>query len=169
MAYSFIQTAPKSPLSPAVRKVWYAGLLLVFLLAGSAAGLRFYSAKQQAAIANSREVQRGLQIQLEQLQHQQISFKSEKLLRERVYTGNQLIVDRIADLLDLIPDDTVLQRFESDGATLLYSGKCADFKALKRELSRAFSGQYRMVKSHGVPDNALTAFTLRFATPGEQQ
>lgn len=169
MAYSFIDAAPKSPFSPTVRRVWYTGLVLVFLVAGGAAALHFYSANQQASIAQSREVQHGLRTQLEQLQRQQHDFRSDKQLRERVYTGNQLIVDRIADLLDLIPDDTVLSRFESDGASLLYAGSCSDYKALKRELSRAFSGQYRLVKSQSESRDDRTRFSLRFTTPGERQ
>jgi len=169
MAYSFTDPVTRSPFSPAVRKIWYAGLALTAIVLAVSAGLHFYSAEQKALAQKERELQKTLAVQVDQLQDQQAHFGSEKTLRQQTYTGNQLMADHIYDLLDLVPDNTTLQRFEMTGLTLLYEGESLDFDTLKQSLLRAFSGQYRLADVEQTGSGEKTHFILRFVAEGEHQ
>ena len=167
MPYSFIEPVSKSPFSPAVRKVWYAVALLLGLVLSLAAFLHYKAAEQRKLASQERLTQESLGVQVEQMRQQQASFEREKMIRQATFTANQLFADRVYDLLDLVPDDATLERFDMNASSLLYEGNCKHFEALKRDLERALSGQYRLVASDHATLKGQTHFTLRFAENGD--
>ena len=163
MPYSFIEPVYRSPFSQAVRKAWYAVAALLALMLSLAAFLHFKSGELKKMALQELLTQESLGVQVEQMREQQHWFEREKMLRQETYTANQLVADRVADLLDLIPDDATLERFDMNASSVRYEGTCKHADAVKTELVRAFSGQYRLVES------AVTGphFRLLFAVNGD--
>jgi Tfp pilus assembly protein PilN len=169
MSYSFIDTRPKSPISSGVRKVWFAGAFLLILLIAAYVILHMYSRDERKGLAQKRTVQETIGLQIEQLKEQMAQYEVEKRLRQQTYTANQLQADQLADLLDLIPDDTTLSRFELDGVSVFFEGVCRDFDTLKTDLTRALSGQYLLSESRQSVADGQRHFTMRFKQIGAGQ
>jgi hypothetical protein len=169
MDYSFIDQVSRSPVSEAVRRVWIGGPLLVALLLAAAAVLHLYNNELRAAVVKENKVQETIALQTAQLQQQQAQFELKQGLRQRSSAEDQLLADQLYDLLDLVPDDATLSRFEYDGSSLLYAGVCSDFDALKTGLQRALSGRYRLMESSHAAEGEAVRFTLRFSAKGAVQ
>lgn len=169
MPYSFIAPVSKSPFSPAVRRIWYGGAVLTVSVLAAAAFLHFKSGEQRSGALREAQMQESLRVQVEQLRGQQSLFTHEKRFRQQTDTANQLVAEHVSDLLDLIPGDATLERFDMDASTLLFEGECRRFEALRTDLVRALSGQYRLAESVRTPGGGKTHFILRFAANGGTQ
>ena len=167
MAYNFIESASKTPFSPGVRRVWYVGAALLAVVLAFAAVLHVNSAEQRKLVAQEHAAQETLKVQVEQLVQQQSQFESSRSLRQQNDTANQLLTDQLSDLLDLVPDDATLERFEMNATALLYEGECLRFEKLQTDLGRALSGQFRLAESLHSPSNGQTHFILRFTAERE--
>jgi hypothetical protein len=166
MPYSFIEPVSKSPFSPWVRRVWFGGTLLLAVVLALSFFLHFKSGEQRSIALQERQARESLRVQVEQLQQQQTQFEREKVLRQQIDTANQLLADRLSDLLDLVPGDATLERFEMNSTSVLYAGECRRFKTLKADLLRAFSGQFRLAESVPASARGRTHFILRFTADG---
>ena len=169
MPYSFIAPVSKSPFLPAVRRVWYAGTFLLASVLGLAGVLHFKSGELRVQALREAQTQESLRVQVEQLRRQQTLFGYEKMFRQQTDTANQLVAERVSDLLDLIPADATLERFVLDDGGLLYEGECRRFDTLSTELVRALSGQFRPVESVHGSAGGKTHFVLRFVANGASQ
>lgn len=166
MAYSFIETPPKSPLTSSVKKVWIGGMVLLVLCAVGALLIHLSSKDIQDSIAEAQRMQETLRLQSDQLRRRQAQFEANRLIVQQVATSNQLFAEQVFDLLDLIPDDTTLTRFRIDDTAVVYEGVCRDYQALLRGLKRALGGQYRLIEARHTPDGGRVRFTLKFASNG---
>lgn len=166
MAYSFIETPSKTPLTSGVKKVWFGGIILLALSVAAALFIHMYNLDTQVSIAEEKRMQKTLLLQSEQLARRQAQFETDRLFQLQASTFNQLFADQVFDLLDLIPDDATLTRVQIDDRGLIYEGVCRDYKALRTGLERAFSGQYRLVEARQEPDEGLVRFTLKFGPNG---
>ncbi|GEM_PF-6788984 len=151
MPYSFIEPRPKKLFSPAVRRVWTATVLLLAATAAGAYWLHLDNARQRAALAELLEETESVRVQIGQLDRQLETMRERKEEVERIDTGNELLAERVKDLLDLVPDDTVLDRFELGERTLGFSGTTGDFRKLSRRFSEALKGEYLLQKSEHAP------------------
>lgn len=166
MAYSFMETPSKSPLTPGVKKVWLGGVILLGLCAAAALFIHLSNRDTEASIAQAKRMQETLVVQSDQLTRRQAQFEADRLFEQRSTTSNQLFADQVFDLLDLVPDDATLTRVQIDDTGLIYEGACRDYKALLSGLERAFSGQYRLVEARQEPDEGRVRFTLKFKSNG---
>lgn len=166
MAYSFMETPSKSPLTPGVKKVWLGGVILLGLCTVGALLIHLSNKDIQDSIAEAKRMQETLRLQSDQLRRRQAEFEANRLIVQQVATSNQLFADQVFDLLDLVPDDATLTRVQIDDTGLIYEGACRDYKALLSGLERAFSGQYRLVEARQEPDEGRVRFTLKFKSNG---
>jgi hypothetical protein len=169
MDYSFIDQVSRNPFSAAVRRVWIGGALLVALLLAAAAVLYLYNKELRSAVVKETKTQEMIALQTDQLRQQQAQFELKRGVRQRSSAEDQLLADQLYDLLDLVPDDATLSRFEYDGSSMLYAGVCSDFNALKEGLQRALSGRYRLMDASHAAEGNVVRFTLRFSAKGEVQ
>jgi hypothetical protein len=167
MDYSFIDQVSRNPFSAVVRRVWIGGTLLVALLLAAAAVLHLYNEEQRSAVVKETKTQETIALQTAQLRQQQAQFELKRGLWQQNAAADQLLADQLYDLLDLVPDDATLSRFEYDGSSMLYAGVCSDFNALKEGLQRALSGRYRLMDESHAAEGGATRFTLRFSAKGE--
>jgi hypothetical protein len=147
--------------------VWYAVTVMLLIIFALAAFFYMKSGELQQTAMREALAQESLGVQVEQMLRQQEAFEKEKMQRQGTYTANQLFADRVYDLLDLIPDDAILERFDLDASSLYFEGSCKKFEALKTDMVRALSGAYRLVDTVAVPSGGQTHFKLRFALNGD--
>ena len=167
MAYNFIDAVSKTPFSGAVRKVWYGGAFLLALLLAASAVVHSMSGGAREALAKEKTVQETLVLQSDQLTRQQAQFEFGKVLRQQTRTANVLMADQLFDLLDLVPDDATLERFEFNETSVIFAGVCRRFDAMRTDMSRALSGQYRIAETTQTAQKGQTRFMLRFTANGE--
>ena len=169
MRYSFIETAPKSPFSVPVRRIWIGGTLLVLLLLVVSALLHGYNGRMREELRGEKRTQETLRLQTAQLERQQAELEQQRSERWRITAADQLLADQIFDLLSLIPDDTTLTLFEFDGETILFEGVCRRFEPLHSGLERALAGRYTLLNDTHEMARGETRFSLRFGTKKEAQ
>lgn len=166
MAYSFIPTPEKSPLSAGVKRVWvWAGVFAAVMLT-AAAGFYLHNKEIRKTVEMEQSRAHTLALQIRQIEQQYAQYQSDQSRAQKNSTSNQLLADQTADLLELIPDDTLLSEFESNETALLYVGTTQDFEVLQTSLQRAFSGQYELIEIAAATEGNVTMFRLRFAVNG---
>jgi len=163
MQYSFIDYAPKSPFSAAVKRVWIGGLLSVGLLLAASFILHLYNGELRAEAEREQKTQETIELQTGQLQRQEAQYAFKKALQLQTSAADQLLRDQLGDLLDLIPDDATLSNFEYNGGGMLFEGFCRRYGALEEGLKRALSGRYILKEAAHSTRNSVTYFRLRFA------
>lgn len=167
MPYSFFPYEPKSPISETVRRIWWIGIMILVLLMGS--GMYAYWKKERLAVSiqMQKKQQQTLQRQLRQLQEQLRQGLQLRALGEQMDIDNNLLGDQMANLLGLIPDDTVLGEFELMDDALIYSGVSADLPTLQSRFSQALSGEYRLTLSEVNDENNSEDFYFYFMQSGD--
>jgi len=165
MDYSFIDQAAKSPFSPAVRRVWIGGGVLVTLLLAASVTLHLLNTELRMSAQKEQKAQQTILLQTAQLQAQEAQFEQKKGLWQQTIATDQLLADQLYDLLDLIPDDAVLSRFVYEEDTILFEGKCRRFTAMKSGLEQALAGRYTLASA----SFASGRFSLRFSAKGGLQ
>jgi hypothetical protein len=169
MAYSFIEPPKRSPFGPTVRRVWIAGGVLLVVTLALAAFIHLQNSDLEAELAKQKEKQRTLSLQNEQLAKRVALHERQMRRLLQVSTANELLADQLFDLLDLVPDDATLQRFERNEKGVLFAGECRNYPALKRQLEQALSGEYRLQNEQKTSEGERVRFTLYFGKKGAAQ
>lgn len=169
MAYSFIDPPKRSPFGPMVRRVWIAGGVLLAATLALAAFIHLHNSDLEAALAKQKETQRTLSLQNEQLAKRAALHEMQMRRLLQVNTRNELLADQLFDLLDLVPDDATLQRFEQDEKGVLFAGECRNYSALKQQLEQALSGEYRLQNEEHTSTGERVRFILYFGKSGAEQ
>ncbi len=164
MAYSFIERR-KKPLWPkGLERLWI-GTAVVLALTGVSVLFFRFDAQTVAAQIERRQAEKAtLAAQLEQLGVSIASMKEVAEFSRKIATGNELLADQWGDLLDLVPDDTVLERFKWRKDGFVMQGTTSDVKRLEQRFATALSGRYRLASSrasHG-------RFTMTFRAAKER-
>lgn len=166
MAYSFIDPPARPLFDPAVKRVWFAGMLLLAATLVLAAVLHLRSGDFEAALAKQRALKETLTLQNDQLAEELARYDAQTMRMQQASTENELFADQLFDLLDLVPDDATLTRFEMGEGYLLYSGECRNYPELKERLSHALSGQFQLQGETRESVDGKVRFSLRFERTG---
>lgn len=166
MRYSFIQEPVQHSLGDGVKVFLLVGGIVFFLVILGAAVLYLTNKDLRRDLDTQTTRQATMRTQMKQIEQLRSQYEDDKRQSETLRTSNAMLAEQIGDLLALIPDDTVLSKFETNGTALVYAGTTYDFETLQQNLINAFAGQYVLIEIAAASDENLTMFRLRFATHG---
>ncbi len=163
MPYSFTGCRRRRLFVGALRQVWIATVLLAAAVAVTAYGLHRINGEMSRNSDADAKLLEALRTQIGQLRAYTEEVSERRALVEEVRTSNELLREQLRSLLDLIPDDTTLTRFEITPQWLLYAGVSRDPEGLRKKLQTALRGQYRLQRYLQVPIDARSVrFESRF-------
>lgn len=163
MAYSFIELPTKTPWTHHVKRVGVVTLLLLVLMLLAVYTLRLLGDGLSRECRQLVKEQDVLALQIGQMEFQRGEAERRRQLFEQIQTVNQLQREKVKNILDLVPDNTTLQRFELQEGALIVEGESRnDEVGLNRfvaALSELYHLQKRQTRREG---KGLVHFRLQF-------